>query len=147
MSKVAPYPADSVSVITLNAIADSAAGAPNKLLFVGAGLIPEIAWCRIARSLALSDRELQIVRATFDDQKEAVIAATLGIRPRTVHTHVERLHRKLAVADRPQLILRILAEFLNLTTGSASDLPPICAARYAGRCPLDPSRRRLATSV
>jgi hypothetical protein len=52
-----------------------------------------------------------------------------------VHTHVERLHRKLAVIDRVELILRVINEFLKLTTAPGSLLPPICAVRAAGRCP------------
>jgi DNA-binding CsgD family transcriptional regulator len=84
----------------------------------------------------LSRRELQIVRATFDDCKESAIAAELGITPRTVHTHIERLHRKLAVNDRLQLALRVIREFVALSVSSQSDLPPICANRTAGRCPL-----------
>ena len=81
-------------------------------------------------------RELQVVRATFDDCKESTIAKDLGITPRTVHTHVERLHRKLAVTDRLQLVFRIVHEFLRLTISPQGNLPPICANEVAGRCPL-----------
>jgi DNA-binding NarL/FixJ family response regulator len=59
---------------------------------------------------------LQIVRAVFDDQTEYAIAADLGISPHTVHTHFERLHRKLAVSDRVQLVLRVTEASLVLTT-------------------------------
>jgi DNA-binding CsgD family transcriptional regulator len=99
-------------------------------------MLSDIAWREIARSLQLSTRELQIVRATFEDRKELAIAADLGISPRTVHTHIERLHKKLAVNDRLQLALRVIREFVALTVSTHSDLPPICAARMAGRCPL-----------
>jgi DNA-binding CsgD family transcriptional regulator len=98
-------------------------------------MLSELAWREIARSLRLSRREIQIVRAMFDDRKEAAIAAELGVAPRTVHTHVERLYRKLAVNDRLQLTLRVIREFLALTMSPQGDLPPICANRAAGRCP------------
>ena len=103
---------------------------------LGSAMLSDLAWREIARSLRLSNRELQVVRATFDDCKESKIATDLGITPRTVHTHVERLHRKLAVTDRLQLVLRIVHEFLRLTISPQSNLPPICANEVAGRCPL-----------
>ena len=99
-------------------------------------MLSDLAWREIARSLRLSGRELQIVRAMFDDRKESTIAADLGITRRTVHTHFERLHRKLAVADRLQLVLRVVDEFLVLTVDSENHLPPICASRANDRCPL-----------
>jgi DNA-binding CsgD family transcriptional regulator len=67
-------------------------------------------WREIARLLNLSKRQLEMVRAVFDDQTEFAIATSLGISQHTVHTHFERLHRKLAVTNRVQLVLRIMAE-------------------------------------
>ncbi len=76
------------------------------------------AWNRIVGSLRLSRREGEIVRGVFDDKTEYAIATELGMSPHTVHTHVERLHQKLGVADRVQLVLRILQEFLRLPAPS-----------------------------
>ena len=101
----------------------------------GPAIFSTPAWEEIARSLNLSKRELQIVHAVFDDQTEFSIAAELGISPHTVHTHVERLHHKLAVKDRGQLILRVVDDYLSLTAVSERVLPSICANRTAGRCP------------
>ena len=95
------------------------------------------AWAAVGKSLKLSGRELQIVRGMFDDRIEYAIAVDLGISRRTVHTHIERLHRKLAVANRAQLVLRIMAEFLALTLSPTSALPPICPKSVARRCPLE----------
>jgi DNA-binding CsgD family transcriptional regulator len=103
---------------------------------LGAAMISDVAWREIARTLQLPGRELDIVRAMFDDGKETAVAAALGVAPRTVHTHVERLYRKLAVNDRLQLVLCIMREFLALTVSPECNLPPICANRSAGRCPL-----------
>ena len=102
----------------------------------GSAIFPDQAWRKIARSLGLSGREFQIVRGVFDDHTEFAIAADLGIAHRTVHTHFERLHRKLAIADRAQLIIRVMQEFLALTASPKSNLPPICGHRTVHRCPL-----------
>jgi DNA-binding CsgD family transcriptional regulator len=102
----------------------------------GAAIFSRQAWAEIGRSLQLSGRELQIVRGVFNDQTEFAIAADLGISPHTVHTHIERLHRKLGVPDRVKLVVRVMDEFLARTIAPGSDLPSICANRAAGRCPL-----------
>lgn len=94
------------------------------------------AWGEIARSLKLSGRELQIVRGVFDDQTESTIATELGLSPCTIHTHSERLYRKLAVTGRVKLVLRIVDEFFALTAAPETVLPSICCNRAAGRCPL-----------
>jgi DNA-binding NarL/FixJ family response regulator len=99
-------------------------------------MFTEQAWEQIARSLGLSGRELQIVRGVFDDRIEPAIASDLGVAPCTVHTHLERLHRKLAVHDRAQLVVRVMREFLVLAGAPDSPLPSICGNRAAGRCPL-----------
>ena len=99
-------------------------------------MFSEHAWQEIARNLNLSGQELQIVRGVFDDCTEGTIASNLHISPHTVHTHCERLYRKLAVTDRVKLVLRVMYEFIALTVAPGSTLPPICANRTAGRCPL-----------
>ena len=102
----------------------------------GAAMFSELAWREIARSLKLSGRELQIVRAVFDDHTEFTIATNLKISPHTIHTHCERLYRKLRVSDRVKLVLRIMGEFITLTLAAGSVMPPICTNRAAGHCPL-----------
>ena len=99
-------------------------------------MFSEQAWAELARSLTLSARELQIVRGIFDDRIESTIAVDLNISPHTVHTYIERLYRKLAVADRVEMILRVTNQFLVLTAAPESRLPSICANRTTGRCPL-----------
>lgn len=109
---------------------------------LGSAMFSEHAWELIARSLKLSGRELELVRGVFDDETEPAIAARLGISQHTVHTHFERLHHKLAVADRTQMLTRVMREFLALTASLDNDLPPICPNRLAGVCPLQPSPRK-----
>jgi DNA-binding CsgD family transcriptional regulator len=71
-------------------------------------------WRLLAESLELSGRESQIVQAIFDDQKESAIAVTLGISSHTVHTHLERLYRKLGITSRVLLVAHVFVEYLRL---------------------------------
>jgi DNA-binding CsgD family transcriptional regulator len=87
------------------------------VLHRGRSILPYDAWRVIANSLRISDRELQIVQGIFDDRQEFAIADELKISVHTVHTHLERLYRKLGVSSRVGLVLSILSEYL-------SSLPP-----------------------
>ena len=106
---------------------------------LGSAMFTAQAWEQIAHRLGLSSRELQIMRGVFDDRIEYAIAADLGISPHTVHTHFDRLRRKLGVGNRPQLILRVVNVFLTLTTSPESLLSSISANHTAGRCPPRPT--------
>ena len=77
-------------------------------------ILPYDAWKTIAKSLRISDRELEIIQGIFDDRKEFAIADELKISVHTVHTHLERLYRKLGVSSRIALVLYILSEYLSL---------------------------------
>lgn len=99
-------------------------------------MLSEQAWAGVACALGLSRRELEIVRGVFSDDTEFAIAAALGISSHTVHTHFERLYRKLGITGRSQLILRVVHEVLTLTTLPGTILSPICANFAAGCCPL-----------
>ena len=81
---------------------------------LGPLVFPDSTWRALARQLKLSDRESQILQAVFDDEKESVIAANLGISSHTVHTHLERLYRKLGVSSRVSLLRRVFFEYLRL---------------------------------
>ena len=80
-------------------------------------------WTVISRALGLSPREAQIVSLMLADETEEAIAARLGISAHTVHTHVERLFRKLCVSSRCQVIVRIFQEYVGLPSraGTTSD--------------------------
>lgn len=101
----------------------------------GAKVFKQRAWAAIVRSLNLSQREQQLVRGVFEDHTDHSIASGLGISRHTVHTHFERLHAKLKVTNRAQLILRVLDEFLTLTASPDSGLPPLCPYAATIRCP------------
>ena len=75
---------------------------------LGSALLSEADWSRTARALRLSGRELQIVRGVFDNRTEHAIAAEEGLADCTIHTHLERLYRKLAVTTRVALVLCVV---------------------------------------
>jgi DNA-binding NarL/FixJ family response regulator len=79
----------------------------------GSGLFSTNSWSRLSTSLQLSQRELQIVQHIFEDRKEDAIAFELGISPHTVNTYVQRLYTKLAVRSRAQLIVCVVARYLE----------------------------------
>ncbi len=77
----------------------------------GMGEFPSPArWRLIAERSRLSDRESSICLGLLRDQKELAIAMDLGISVHTVHTHIERLYRKLNVNSRIALAVKLLAE-------------------------------------
>ncbi|MGD0461680.1 MAG: helix-turn-helix transcriptional regulator [Tepidisphaeraceae bacterium] len=97
----------------------------------------EAAWERLAEKLKLSHREVQVVQAMLEDQRESEIARRLELSPHTVHAHMDRLHGKLSVRSQPELIVKVLTAFLLMTAEPDSLLPPICGKRTSGRCPLN----------
>jgi DNA-binding NarL/FixJ family response regulator len=99
-------------------------------------MLSDRAWEEVGRSLKLSARELDVIRYVFADLKEAHIAEALGISRHTVRTYSERLYRKLGVASRVELVVRVVGEYVRLTADPDNDLPPICPHHAAGRCPL-----------
>ena len=105
----------------------------------GSTMLSGRAWLAVADTLDLSKRQIQIVRAVFDDATEYAISQDLSISQHTVHTHLERIHRKLKVHGRVELVILILGEFLRLTADAATGLPPVCGRRAVGACPFQKS--------
>lgn len=100
-------------------------------------------WVIIARSLALSGREAEIARLILHDDSEQAIADHLGISSHTVHTHMERLFRKLNVSSRCQVVVRIFQAYLRLTAGSRGPARELRDARASlSPSPGLPGRRR-----
>ena len=89
--------------------------------------LTESDWGAIVDILRLSEREGAIISNAMDGASETAIARILGISQHTVHTHLERLHRKLHVTTRPQLIARIFAAYVdvvNVGSGTPRPVPP-----------------------
>lgn len=80
----------------------------------GDRLFTERQWSAIAVNLRLSEREFQIVRCCFEDLKESAIARRLGISYHTVHTHLERLYKKLGVCSRPAMMVQVFSAYIAL---------------------------------
>ena len=76
--------------------------------------LPGRLWHSVGESLHLSSRELQIVRGIFDGGCEASIARDLDLSSHTIHSHLDRLYRKLHVSNRCALAVRIFSEYLTL---------------------------------
>jgi DNA-binding CsgD family transcriptional regulator len=85
----------------------------------GASLVPVESWSRLRDALRLSDRELQIVQGIFEDQKQESIAFALGISPHSVNTYMQRIYAKLRIGSRPQLIVRVMSEYLAIAASQA----------------------------
>ncbi len=61
------------------------------------------------RGLGLSPREAEVLRLLARGQGTQAICKEMGISPRTVHKHTERIHAKLGTHDRAQAIATALA--------------------------------------
>jgi DNA-binding CsgD family transcriptional regulator len=90
---------------------------------LGLLLFPLSVWPHLGMALRLSRREVQVVQGVFEDRKEESIAHELGISPHTVNTYFQRLYAKLRVSSRPQLIVRVMAEYLKMAP-SQRQTPP-----------------------
>ena len=73
-------------------------------------------WSVLRESLGLSPRELQVVRELLDDPTEQAIADRLAISRHTVHTHLERIFRKLGVNSRAGVIVRLFEEYATMVS-------------------------------
>ena len=100
----------------------------------GASLLSEHVWLEIACTLRLTKRELQIVQGVFDNLPKTGIARRLKISEHTVHTHLNRLFKKLNVTTRSALVLRIMEQLITLTLSDTGVLSPICPRHHAGGC-------------
>ena len=110
----------------------------------GAPLLSDHAWLEIGAKLGLTKRELQIVQSVFDNLPEAGIAKSLHISEHTVHTHLNRLFKKLTVTTRTELVLRIMEQMIGLTIDKTGVLSPICRHHHSGGCCLHnpPQKKR-----
>lgn len=70
-------------------------------------------WRDLCDDFHLSRRQIQIVKCVLvDEHNDKAIADSLHISRHTVHTHFERLYRKLDVSSRSQLVARIFAAYV-----------------------------------
>ena len=77
-------------------------------------VVSEEAWQLMIIRLRLSPREAQIVGRIFcGDATEKDIALSMGVPQKTVHSHLVRMHDKLGVRTRAQLLLRVFSELVD----------------------------------
>jgi DNA-binding CsgD family transcriptional regulator len=86
---------------------------PPQVPVRGVSPLTSAEWHMVSRHLALSRRESQVARLMLDDLADDDIARHLSISPHTVHAHVTKLYRKLAVHSRHQLIIRLFNAYVS----------------------------------
>ena len=69
------------------------------------------AWKGIADDLALSPREVEVCREAVLGNADKQIARALGVSSRTIETHMKRLHEKLDIRNRAELVARVVAAY------------------------------------
>jgi DNA-binding CsgD family transcriptional regulator len=89
----------------------------------GSAMFSDRVWAVLGDTLCLTGRQRQILRAVFDDATDAAMASGLGISIRTVRSHLGHMFRKLGVADRAELVLQVVAEFIRLFGDPDAGLP------------------------
>lgn len=68
-------------------------------------------WQRIADVLKLTPREKDVVAVLLRGGQDKEIANSLGLSSHTVHSHLDRIYRKVGVTTRCELILRVFSEY------------------------------------
>lgn len=78
-------------------------------------------WDALRRMLSLSERQAEICLLILSDCSEAQIADGLGISCHTVHSHLERLYRKLAVKSRTELLVLLFQAYVHFAAERSLD--------------------------
>ena len=107
-------------------------------------LLPSFVWAHLNRKLRLSPREAEIIQRLSSDESEDSIGYHLGISRHTVHSHLERLYRKLDVSSRTQVVIRLFQEYVTQLPPSEHAFQP-CG--LVSRDSTEPPRRRLFQRV
>jgi len=87
------------------------------------GLFCDSIWSRTCITLRLSGKDIDLIRTIFGGNGEKEAAAQLGLSRRAIHWRLERLHAKLSVRSRSELILRLVAVLLVECTESCGGPP------------------------
>jgi len=68
------------------------------------GVFCDEAWAAIAKRLGLPSRQGQVARGLVAGQSDDEIARSLGLSWETVQTHMKRLHARLNIQNRVELV-------------------------------------------
>lgn len=74
-------------------------------------IFDEAEWTALTRELALSPKQVQIVRRVIQGMSDKRIALELNMSMATVRTHLSRLFAKLDIQNRNELILLVFRQF------------------------------------
>ena len=74
----------------------------------GKGLVSDTQWSGLELQFKLTKRELEVCQRMFDGMTRQETASLMGIKTRTVRHYMERIHDKMRVSNRVQLVLRII---------------------------------------
>lgn len=66
-------------------------------------------WAAVVRALNLSGRQAEIVAGILNALTDKEIAERTGLRIPTIRTYLERICKRLHVAGRVELVLRVMA--------------------------------------
>jgi DNA-binding CsgD family transcriptional regulator len=83
-------------------------------MFELATAVPQPAFSGAQLCRALTPRETEVLRWLSSGKSDRDIGAILGISPRTVHKHLQRIYEKLGVECRTAAVVRALP-FLQKT--------------------------------
>ena len=100
----------------------------------GASLLSDSAWLEITNALGLTKRELEMIQSIFDNLPEKDIAKRFSISEHPVHTHLNRLFKKLTVTTRTELVLRVVEQMIGITLSETHVPPSICPRHHSGGC-------------
>lgn len=95
--------------------ASSGRASSARPLSVGQSILCNDEWQRVARTLCLSPRELELVQRIFERKKLSAIAQDMRLSIGTVRTYSQRIHHKLAVSDQRDLVLTIFGAYRQLS--------------------------------
>lgn len=79
--------------------------------------LPASDWASMKSDLRMSMRESQIALLMLSNHRETEVSAKLAISVHTVHSHVERLYRKLKVGNRSGLVVCLFEAYVRLHSG------------------------------
>jgi DNA-binding NarL/FixJ family response regulator len=75
-------------------------------------MLSDAEWDMVGKKLRLTEREVQVLRGVFAEQTDDAIAIELGITPRTVRAHLEKLYRKCNCRTRCGAIVSAFKMFM-----------------------------------
>lgn len=84
--------------------------------FIGA-----MKWSAVVHNLSLSERESAIAALLLRGHSQPQIAAEMKISVHTVHTHLERLYRKLGVHSGKAVIAKLFQVYVETSQSQIQD--------------------------